>query len=114
MGWFQKKLLNCYHLLTINQLIEKCNEVTLCIAYIEYKKAFDMKHEAIFNTLRSTGINETYNTILEDTYTGAAARERMDNQLSEEIPILRGVRQEDQLSPKLITATIQDVFKMAS
>ena len=34
----------------------------------------------------------------------------MDTPVSEEIPILRGVRQEDPISPKLFTATIQEVF----
>ena len=35
----------------------------------------------------------------------------MDRQVSEEIPILRGVRQVDPISPKLFSATIQEVFK---
>ena len=61
----------------------------------------------------SIGINETYITILEDTYTGATAREHIDSQDSEEIPILRGVKQGDPISPKLFTATIQEVFKNA-
>ena len=43
--------------------------------------------------------------VLEDSYTGAIARVHMDNQVSEEIPILRGVRQGDPISPKLFTAT---------
>ena len=66
-----------------------------------------IEHEAILKALRSTDIDETYTTILEDTYTGATARVRMDNQVSEEIPILRGERQGDPISPKLFTATIQ-------
>ena len=37
----------------------------------------------------------------------------MDNQVSDEIPILRGVRQRDPVFPKLFTATIQKVFKNA-
>ena len=37
----------------------------------------------------------------------------MDNQVLEEIPILRGVRQGDPISPKLFAATIQGVFKNA-
>ena len=69
--------------------------------------------KAIFKALRSIGINETYITILEDNYTGATARVHMDSQVSEEIPILRGVRQGDTISPKLFTATIQEVFKNA-
>ena len=34
----------------------------------------------------------------------------MDNQVSEEISILRGVRQGNPISPKLFTATTQKVF----
>ena len=37
----------------------------------------------------------------------------MDSQVSEEIPVLRGMRQEDPISPELFTATIQKVFKHA-
>ena len=104
------------HLQTINQLTEKCNELKrpLCIGHIDYEKAFDsVEHEAIFKALGSIGINDTNITVLEDTYTGAIARVHMDNQVSEEIPILRGVRQGDPVSPKLFTATIQEVFKNA-
>ena len=63
--------------------------------------------------MRSIGINETYITILEDTYTGASARVHMGSQVSEEIPILRGMRQGDPISPKLFTATTQEVLKNA-
>ena len=57
---------------------------------------------------------ETYITILEDTYTGATARVHMDSQVSEEISVLRGMRQGDPVSPKLFTATIQEVLKVPS
>ena len=64
--------------------------------YIDYEKAFDStEHEAILKALKTIGINETYMTILVDIYTGATARVHMDNQVSEEIPMLRGVRQGD-------------------
>ena len=95
---------------------EKCSEFKrpFCICYIDYEKAFDsIEHEAIFKALRSIGINETYITILKDTYTNATARVHMDNQASEKIPILRGLRQGDRISPKSFTATIQEVFENA-
>ena len=64
-------------------------------------KAFDsIEHETIFKALRSIGIDETYITILEDNYTGATASVHMNNQVSEKIPVLRGVRQGDPISPK--------------
>ena len=37
----------------------------------------------------------------------------MGNQVLEKIPILRGVRQRDPISPKLFTGTIQEVFNNA-
>ena len=37
----------------------------------------------------------------------------MDNQVSEEIPVLKGTKQGDPISPKLFTATNQEVFKNA-
>ena len=58
-------------------------------------------------------MNETYITVLEDIETGATARVHRDNTVSEEIPIMRGVKQEDPISPRLSTATIQEVFQNA-
>ena len=46
-------------------------------------------------------------------YTGATARGHMDNQVSEKIPILQGIRQGDPVFPTLFIATIQKVFKNA-
>ena len=72
-----------------------------CIGYIDYGRAFDsIEHEAIHMVLRLIGVNETYISILEDIYTRDTARVHMDNQVSEEIPILRGMKQADQFPPK--------------
>ena len=60
----------------------------------------------------SIGINGTCITFLEGIYTGATARLYMDNQVSEDIPILRSVRQVDPFFNKLFTATMQEVLKM--
>ena len=40
-------------------------------ATLTMKMKFPIAHEAIFQTLRTIGINETYITILEDIHTGA-------------------------------------------
>ena len=111
---FRKGFATTDHLHSINQVIEKSNEfnLPLCIAYIDYEKAFDsVEHDVIFQALRNIGINESYINIIEDIYTGAKARVHIEKQESEEINILRGVRQGDPISPKLFTAAIQEVFK---
>ena len=83
-----------------------------CIHDIDYEKAFDsVEHEIIFKALRNIGINETYINIIEDIYTDATAKVHIEKQMSEEIRILRGVRQGDPISPKLFTASIEEVFK---
>ena len=63
--------------------------------------------------MRSIGINEISISTLEDTYTGATARAQMYNQVLDEIPVLRGVRQGDPISAKLFTSTFQEVFQNA-
>ena len=60
-----------------------------------------------------TTINETYVNILQNIYSQATARIRLDRLVSEEFTINRGVRQGDLLSTKLYTAVIEDVFKKA-
>ena len=98
---FRKGYSTIDHLHATNHRTEKWDELRrpLCIGYIHFEMAFDsLEQEAIFKALRSIGINETYITILEDIYTGATGRVHMDNQVSEEIPILRGVRQGDPIS----------------
>ena len=111
---FRKGYSTTDHLQAVNEIIEKSNEFSkqLCIAFIDYEKAFDsVEHEDIFKALRSIAINETYIKIIEDIYTEATAKIHMENQTSEEIKILRGVRQGDPISPKLFTAAIEQIFK---
>ena len=100
----------------LNQIIEKSNEcnLTLCIGFIDYEKVFDtVEHFAIFEALRKTNINETYISILQNIYSQATARIHLDKVVSDEFPIHRGVRQGDPLSPELVTAVMEEVFKKA-
>eukprot|EP00057_Strongylocentrotus_purpuratus_P009229 XP_011663703.1 PREDICTED: uncharacterized protein LOC105438068 [Strongylocentrotus purpuratus] len=102
------------HLQAINQLIEKANEyqLQLCLGFVDYQKAFDsIEHTDMFDALRKINIEEGYVRILEDIYTNAVARIHIDNDVSKEVKIQRGVRQGDTLSPKIFTATIEEVFK---
>ena len=102
------------HLHALNQVIEKTNEyqLNLCVGYIDFDKAFDsVEHKDLFASLRTAGINENYVQILEDIYTNASARIHIDNDVSKEIHIGRGVRQGDTLSPKIFTTTLEGVFR---
>ena len=114
---FRKKFSTTDHIYTLNQVIEKTNEynLPLCVGFIGYEKAFDsVKHFAIIEALRTININETYVQILENIYHHATARIHIDNLVSEEFKIKRGVRQADPISPKLFTAAIEEIFKKAN
>ena len=65
----------------------------------------------MFDALRKINVEEGYVSILEDIYTNAVARIHIDNDVSREVKIQRGVRQGITLSPKIFTATIEEVFK---
>ena len=60
--------------------------------------------------LRKQGIDETYVRTLEDIYTGSTAVIKLHKD-SKKIPIEKGVRQGDTISPKLFTACLKEVFK---
>ena len=59
---------------------------------------------------KSTAKNDFF-WIIEHIYTDATAKVHIEKQMSDEIKILRGVRQGDPISPKLFTASIEEVFK---
>ena len=78
------------------------------------RKPFDTaEHLAIFEALRKTNINETYINIIQNIYSQATARIHLDKSVSDECPINRGVRQGEQLLPKLFTAVMEAVVKKA-
>ena len=113
---FRKGYSTTDHMQAINQIIEKTNEynLPLYIGFVDFEKAFDsIEHPAMFRALRNIGINETYINLLEDIYSDATAKIHLDNEISTEIKISRGVRQGDPLSPKLFNATLEEVFKKA-
>ena len=84
------------------------------VRYIDYEKVLDStEHKAIFKSLRTIGINETFVTVQEDIYIGTTARLNVNYEVSDETQILRGVKQKDSIPPKLFTASIQEVFRNA-
>ena len=110
---FRKGFSTTDHLQVLTQLMEKTNEyeVPMCLAFIDYEKAFDsVEHVGIINAIRINGINEIYLDLLTHVYNNGYATIKMDAE-SPKFPIRRGVRQGDTISPKLFNAGLEDVFQ---
>ena len=100
-----------YHTHVINQLKEKCREfnIPLCIAFIDYEKAFDsVQTEAILSSLQDQGIEDAYIQLMKDIYTDSSVTVYLHKE-SEKINSKRGVRQGDTISPKLFT--LESIFR---
>ena len=72
-----------------------------------------MEHAADLSALNEIGISRTYIEILDEIYTDASASIHLDDDISPEIKIARGVRQGDPISPKLFTCTMESIFQKA-
>ncbi len=81
------------------------------MAFIDYEKAFDsVKASAVMQGLRKQGVDELYIKILEDIYRDSTATIQLHKK-SSKIPIRKGVRQGDTISPKLFRACLEEIFK---
>ena len=78
---------------------------------MDYEKAFDsVQTQAILTSLQEQGIEDVYIEILKDIYTDSSVTVHLHKE-SEKIRIKRGVRQGDTISPKLFTATLENIFR---
>ena len=101
------------HIHAINQLREKCAEYQrpLCIALVDFEKAFDsVETRAILASLEKQGIEKGYINALAEIYRQGYATTNLHKE-SDPIPIRKDVRQGDTISPKLFTASLEDVFR---
>ena len=59
----------------VNQLKEKCREynIPLCIAFVEYEKAFDsVQTQAVLSSFQEQGIEDVYIELLKEIYTNSS------------------------------------------
>ena len=63
----------------------------------------------LFESLENQGVEAAYITLLRDLYNGATSTLKLHRD-SDKIKLQRGVRQGDNISPKLFTACLQDAI----
>ncbi|XP_063630801.1 zinc finger protein 135-like [Cydia splendana] len=102
------------HIHTLRQVIQKTEEynLPLCLAFVDYEKAFDsIETWAVLQSLQRCQVDYRYIEVLKCLYENATMSVRLQDRNSKPIPLQRGVRQGDVISPKLFTAALEDVFK---
>ena len=109
---FQKRLSTIDHIHMVTKLIVASPELKmlLCLTFIDLKKAFDsVETEVVTEALAKQGIQTQYIRILRELYYGFTTR---ISPFYKEviIDIKRGVWQGDTISPKLFSATLEDVM----
>ena len=100
------------HLHVINQLQEKAHEynIPLCFAVVDYEKAFDsIECELIFHALKNHGVDKAYLNIIKDMYHEVTSVIHLHTD-SKKVRLQRGVRQGDNISPRLFTSCLQDAI----
>ncbi|KAI8440552.1 hypothetical protein MSG28_001794 [Choristoneura fumiferana] len=102
------------HIHTVRQIIQKTEEYNrpLCLAFVDYEKAFDsIEIWSVLESLQRCQVDWRYIQVLRGLYNAATMAVQVQNRQSEPIPLHRGVRQGDVISPKLFTNALEDVFK---
>ncbi|XP_029641357.1 uncharacterized protein LOC115216295 [Octopus sinensis] len=101
------------HIFTLTQLLERVNEykLPLCVAFVDYKKAFDsVETNAVLNSLQKQGVEAQYVQLLREANSGCTTDIVL---LSSpvRVPIEKGVKQGDAISSKLFTACLEQIIR---
>ncbi|XP_046976516.1 uncharacterized protein LOC124542632 [Vanessa cardui] len=102
------------HIHTVRQIKQKSQEYNrpLCLAFVDYEKAFDsVEIWAVLESLQRCQVDWRYIQVMRCLYEAATMSVRVQNQQTNPIPLHRGVRQGDVISPKLFTNEMEDMFK---
>jgi exonuclease III len=80
------------------------------VAFIDFKKAFDtVPHAALMHKLKAAGVTGKCLRFIDVLYSDTRIKVALSGLLSDEIPLERGVRQGDPLSPILFDLFINDI-----
>ncbi|CAI5455831.1 unnamed protein product [Caenorhabditis angaria] len=110
---FRRSFSTMDHISTIQRILEASREhqIPLVLIFVDYHKAFDsVEPAAVWNSLKDQGVDQHYIKILQKCY------EECSTNITPffkkvEIPISKGVRQGDPISPNLFSASIEGVFR---
>ncbi|EYC39481.1 hypothetical protein Y032_0654g1186 [Ancylostoma ceylanicum] len=110
---FRKGFSTIDHIHTVTRLIEVSREykMPLCLTFIDLRKAFDtVETGAVLEALGNQGVTTQYIRISRKLYSNFTTRvSPFYDDIT--IDVRRGVRQGDTVSPKLFTATLEDVMR---
>ena len=104
------------HIHTVCQVIERSREykIPLCMLFVDFKKAFDsVEKQAVLNALKHHAVPESYVSMIDELYTQCAT----DIQLLHtpvKVPVERGVKQGDVISPTLFSASLECALRDAN
>ena len=108
-GGFRRSFQTLDHLATYRMIEQKCQEwcVNMWIATIDFMKAFDStKHNAIWDALKTCGIEHEYISLLKRIYKKTKAAVMADKE-SDMFKIKKGTQQGDPLSSLLFNIVLQ-------